>query len=337
MHIKLKFKFIPVVLFLLLLSFESKAQEDKNYLIYYGLINKAEMFEFEKKHEQALTKYMEAFDYAVGFETDFSKAIKITLGSNNHKLTYRFLKERALKTGWFSPEELYDSLQFAQFLKTKFGKKFQQNKEKWFVQNEKSYDLYSYRMINQIDATDQFVREGYLRKYKENFKNDSLYQITKWGVLEDLDNTNFIRFKTFVKNYGFPGRSKLGGKTGYTSAFFKHVFSFGEIYLKKASIFETEKFSYLDSLLKKQVLNGEMDNENFAYCYDYTLSLDSICYYAIPRYEFDDEGKLVLANYPVIDPENLNKRRAEIGLMSIEDQCKIYNAPLPPNYRRKND
>jgi hypothetical protein len=41
----------------------------------------------------------------------------------------------------------------------------------------------------------------------------------------------------------------------------------------------------------------------------------------------------VLINFPVIDPQNLNKRRAEIGLMSIEDQCKIYGVPLPPNYK----
>ncbi len=125
----------------------------------------------------------------------------------------------------------------------------------------------------------------------------------------------------------------LGGKTSFTNTFIVHVFKFNKIYSKTASTFETERFYFLDSLLKKQILIGEFENERFAYCYDYSFSNDSVTYYAYPRYDFDVNGKLVYANYPIIDPQNLNKRRAEIGLMTIEEQCKILGVPLPPNYK----
>ncbi len=187
------------------------SQTQKSYLEYYGLINQAEMLEFEKKHEQALSKYMEAFKYANGFETDYSEAIKIALNLKKYDLTLFFLKERALKTGGYTPEELYDSLKFATFLNTKFGKEFENNYKKWIAINQKTYDIYALGLVRSIDATDQFVRSGYLRKYKESFTNDSLYQFTKFAILEEVDNTNFLRFKNFVKNIGFPGRSKLGG------------------------------------------------------------------------------------------------------------------------------
>jgi hypothetical protein len=86
-------------------------------------------------------------------------------------------------------------------------------------------------------------------------------------------------------------------------------------------------------LLKIQIINGDYRCNDVAYCYDYSISPKSISYYAYPRYTFNESNKRVLINYPVIDPQNLNKRRAEIGLMSIEDQCKIYGVPLPPNYK----
>lgn len=308
------------------------SQTPKSYLGYYSLINQAEMLTFENKNQQALQKYLEAFKLYDGFEVDYSKAVKLALKQTNAEITFNLLKEKALKTGWFT-DELFDKNKIDSFTQTKMGKLYLKNKENWFEQNEKTCNLYAHGLAKSIDAIDQFVRTNFLRSSKNNFINDSLKNVTFYNILNETDNKNFVRFKEFISNYGFPGKSKLGGKTIYTSTFITHVFKYNDILDSNCSEFDKEKFYYLDSLLKIQIINGEYRCNDFAYCYDYSISPKGISYYAYPRYDFDKTGKFVLINFPVIDPQNLNKRRAEIGLMSIEDQCKIFGVPLPPNYK----
>lgn len=307
------------------------SQNQKSYLGYYSLINQAEMLTFENKNQQALKKYLEAFKQYDGFEEDYISAVELALKQPNAKITFNLLKEKAIKTGWYSPEELFDSLQFSIFSKTSFGKIFDKNKELWFEQNFAKINYRAVYLKNTISATDQFVRSSYLESSKKNFINDSLMEETYNKIEQKTDNINFKQFKQFVNDNGFPGRKMFAGKTILT-AFIIHVFKYYYILDSNSSQFDKDKFYYLDSLLKLQVINGEYTRHNYAYCYDYSLSSDSLTYFSIPIF-MRENGKRIYINYPVIDPKNLNKRRAEIGLMTIEDQCKIYGVPLPPNYK----
>ncbi len=329
---KLLLKFSIAFCLFFAIAQQAFSQTQKSYLGYYSLINEAEMLTFENKNEQALQKYLEAFKQYDGFEEDYLKAVKLALKQTNAEITFNLLKEKAQKTGWFT-DELFDKNKIDSFTQTKMGKLYLKNKENWFEQNKKAYDLYAYGLTKSIDAIDQFVRTNFLRTSKNNFINDSLKNVTFYNILNETDNKNFARFKDFVSNYGFPGKSKLGGKTLHISTFITHVFKYSDILDSNCSQFDKDKFYYLDSLLKIQIIKGEYRCNDFAYCYDYSLGNDSISYYAYPRYTFSESGKRVLINFPVIDPKNLNKRRSEIGLMTIEEQCKIYGVPLPPNYK----
>jgi hypothetical protein len=174
------------------------SQTPKSYLGYYSLINQAEMLTFENKNQQALQKYLEAFKQYDGFEEDYSKAVKLALQQPNAETTFNLLKEKALKTGWFT-DELFDKNKIDSFTQTKFGKLYFKNKENWFEQNKKSYDLYAYGLTKSIDAIDQFVRSNFLRTSKNNFINDSLKNVTFYNILNETDNKNFVRFKDFVQ------------------------------------------------------------------------------------------------------------------------------------------
>lgn len=306
------------------------SQTQKFYLEYYGLINQAEMLTFENKNQQALQKYLEAFKQYDGFEEDYSKAVKLALQQPNAETTFNLLKEKALKTGWFT-DELFDKNKIDSFTQTKMGKLYFKNKENWFEQNLTNRNYKAVYLNHTINATDQFVRSWYLESSKQNFKNDSLINVTYTNILIETDNKNFKEFKQFVKDNGFPGRKMYAGKTILT-AFIIHIFKYSDILDSNCSKFDKDKFYYLDSLLKIQVINGEFKPSDYAYCYDYSVSSDSVTYFAHPSFSRIN-GKRFHFNYPVIDPKNLNKRRAEIGLMSIEDQCKIYGVPLPPNYK----
>lgn len=233
-----------------------------------------------------------------------------------------------LNTGWFAPDELFGKKLYDGFINSKYGKKYLSDFQKWIAVNDKKYNLNNLRLLVSIDASDQLARDGTLRPFKNYMPNDSIYKAARYEIYHFVDSLNFIRFKNYCKKYGFPGRSSLGGKDLYSSTFLIHVFKYIDTSDATVSAFENERFLFLDSMLKKQVLLGEYEPSRFAYCMDYSLDSDSVALYGIPRYWYGKE----FINYLLIDPVNVNKRRAAIGLMPIEIERKINNLPLPPNY-----
>jgi len=320
---------------LLLFSFKSNifGQSKKSYLEYYTLENEAVYFKSINQKEKALNFYLKAFSKFRGFENDYTIAINLALELGRNNLAFKLLKQKMLKTGWFS-DELFVK-EFEIFIKTNLGKKYLKYRDEWKKLNKKTIEPISYGLCKQIDATDQLIRGGKIETYLKPIKNDSLIDLIYWNIFSKTDSLNFLLFKRNLIYNGFPGINQTGGKE-LIGTFIIHVFKYKRDG-KFKNEFDKENYYFLDSLLKIQVLNGNLSNNTFAYSYDYSLTTDSISYYAYPRFFRNDLGKRVLINYPVIDPENLNKRRAEIGLMTIEKQCQVYNSQLPPNYKNKNE
>jgi hypothetical protein len=311
------------------LSNQSKSQIKKaNYLEYYNLINTAAVQFYEKDTSAAIDTYLRAFKNFAGFDVDYYVPIRISLVQKKYKLAYWFIEQKVLYTGWFAPDELFGEKMYDGFINSKYGKKYLHDFPKWIAENDKKYILNNLRLLVSIDAADQLVRDATLRPLKKHMLYDSIYLEARSNLIQYVDSLNFIRFRNYCKNYGFPGRSTLGGKVGYSSTFLTHVFKFADTSNVSATTFEKERFLFLDSTLKKQVLLGEYEPSDFAYCMDYSLDSDSVALYGIPRYWYGNE----FINYPLLDPENVNKRRAAIGLMPIEIERKIHNLPLPPNY-----
>jgi hypothetical protein len=323
---------ILLVCIAICLSNQSKSQSKKaNYLEYYNLINSAAVQLYEKDTSGAIDTYVLAFKNFAGFEVDYYVPIRLTLVQKKYKLTYWFIEQKVLNTGWFAPDELFGKKLYDGFINSKYGKKYLHEFPKWIVENDKKYILNNLSLFLSIDASDQLLRDATLRPLKKYMLNDSVYREARSNLIEHVDSLNFIRFKNYCKNYGFPGRSTLGGNVGYSSTFLTHVFKFADTSNVSATTFEKERFLFLDSTLKKQVLLGEYEPSSFAYCIDYSLGPDSVALYGLPRYWYGKE----FINYPLLDPENVNNRRAAIGLMPIEIERKINNLPLPPNYVAK--
>lgn len=302
-----------------------------NYLEYYNLINSATVQLYEKDTSGAIETYLRAFKKFAGFDVDYYVPIRLTLVQKKYKLTYWFIEQKVLNTGWFAPDELFGKKMYDGFINSKYGKKYLHEFPKWIAENDKKYNINNLRLLISIDAADQLVRDATLRPLKKYMLYDSIYLEARSNLIQYVDSLNFIRFKNYCKNYGFPGRSTLGGKVGYSSTFLTHVFKFADTSNVSATTFEKERFLFLDSTLKKQLLLGEYEPMRFAYCMDYSLDADSVALYGIPRYWYGKE----FINYPLLDSENVNKRRAAIGLMPIEIERKINNLPLPPNFVHK--
>lgn len=316
-------------LILTLFLFTSTIYAQNNYLPYYQMVNEAKKLTSEGKIKDAKTLYKKGLTNYIGFDLDYVYAINSCLKLNDYKLAYWFLREKTLKTTSFSDEQFNDSL-FKPFLNSTHGKKYTANKSKWDKENRKTIDPYTNYFWAQLDATDQLVRDGTLRVMKPIIQNDSIYTAARSAVFNEVDQNNFVRFRNYVMEYGFPGRFKLGGEDNY-NAFIIHHYRY-QIHDSLYNENEKGKFNFMDSLMKAEVINGQFQPWYLAYCYDYSISNDSLSYYAIARFFRDENGSHYI-NFPVLQPETLNKRRVEIGLNTIEEQCQINKHPLPPNYK----
>ncbi len=311
-------------------SYSNAQSIQHDYYVYYRLLNQAEIKEFEGDTIDALNIYIKAFNNFKGFETDYIHPIKLALKLKKYKQAYYLLRQKAIHTGWYSSDDLFHKQHMDGFLKSKYGKCYNKNFKKWLVTNESTYNIKYLQFISAINESDQLVRDGKLRILKPYLSNDSIYGEVRSRVISYIDSVNFLRFKKFTTYNGFPSRSQLGGKE-LSHTFIVHTFKYVNLDDFKVEQFEKEKYIYLDSLLRKQIRLGEFQPSSFAYCIDYSLSADSMTLFGYPIY-FRGKDGIEFMNFPLIDPENVNKRRLEIGLMPIEIDRKIKNLPLPPNF-----
>lgn len=295
------------------------AQSNSNsYRAYYELTNEAKLLSFNKDYKTALEKYEEAFSTNIGFEDDYTESIKAALKLNIPQKVYALLKEKLIKTGWYS-DELFDST-FNIFLKTSFGKKYSKQKKEWESQNRMTIDASVYGFIRSIDATDQYIRGGF-NKVIRTYVSDSVFKLFKPALIEYTDSFNFVRLKKFIVSNGFPGRSKLGGKD-YMHTIILHQYNYNDK-TDSLNASNREKFRYLDSVLLGQISIGEFSPWHYAYATDYSLSINKTSLYGVNQFY----------KFTIQDIENVEKRRKEIGLMSLKQQCVLSGKPLPSNYK----
>jgi hypothetical protein len=298
---------------------KSLAQEAAvNYMPYYELASEARLLMYNKEYQKSLSKYEEAFSKFYGFEDDYTDAVKASLKLDNSKKTFALLKEKLLKTGWFN-DEIFDST-FQTFLKRSEGKKYLEEKKKWEEENRKTIDPSVFGFIRAVDATDQYARAGF-NKLLRTYMTDSVFKLFKPELIEYTDSVNFTRLKKHISTFGFPGRKKLGGKD-YMHTIILHLYNYNEK-TDSLSAFKRAKFQYLDSVLLQQINLGEFSPWHYAYVTDYSLSVVKTSLYGVNQF----------FKFPIIDIENVEKRRKAIGLMSLKQQCTLSGKPLPKEYK----
>lgn len=128
------------------------------------------------------------------------------------------------------------------------------------------------------------------------------------------------RFREIVAEHGWPGRSLVGSEgAGATWLLAQHA--------------DTGYQRELLPLLEEAVAQGEASKSNWAFLLDRVrLRRGEPQLYGTQFRWSAEEGKWVLR--PVEDPENLERRRAEVGLGPIEDYVKMmkemYGEGPPP-------
>ncbi len=282
----------------------------QDYSDYYRGINKGKLLAAKNDIEGSLNSYyltFEQFDFV--FARDCYNAIELSCyAKDSIKIDY-FIR-RGIKQG-LNLDQITKINAFSAFLNSDFLKSIEKDK----IQLENSYAQkinWSLRdTINHFFTQDQAIRERYYKAFL--FKRIRIGR--EW---EELIKTQVEKLIEITKVYGFPGEKligidikemhpKIGNSNlsaGMPIVIFIHHYS------------QPNKSN--DSLLFQQISTGYLYNEHFATICDFEAKFG--------KNKYDNYGYFAFKHSPkTIDENEINRRRNEISLPSINEFKELYS------------
>lgn len=169
------------------------------------------------------------------------------------------------------------------------------------------------KQIDLMIEHDQSVAKKHIDLMNQNVKSDAPEMkslMDEWKTTADADK---IQLKILFKEYGFLGYKEVGEKSSHN--FFQMVQK-----MDSDSTFQQEVLV----VMKKQIEKINASPIEFAYLTDRLNLNHSKPQVYGTQLKINEKGTTYEPK-PVIDPENLNKRRAEIGLGTIEEAISTMN------------
>lgn len=164
--------------------------------------------------------------------------------------------------------------------------------------------------LERTRVKDQTLRQV-MKCVEEKFGRESEEYSYYWSLIQEQDSLNEKFVIRILDKYGWLSQKQVGYLANQSLW----------LVIQHAPIETQEK--YLD-LLKESVDNGGSEGWYLAFLEDRILMRNNKKQkYGSQLIQDKETGAYQL--YPVEDPENLNKRRANIGLEPIEDYLKSYS------------
>ena len=181
-------------------------------------------------------------------------------------------------------------------------------------------------IFSEYQGAEQFVRKRLFRD-KECMEK----------YLSEIDSLNHARLKEYIDENGFPGETRIGKYKYIPLMLITH-------FITNESTKENW-YGYYRPILIKQAEVGEVSysfiaglDDRFHECYD-AYQLYGMIYMAEePTYRMTNEERQKAPKNltcPITDIENLDKRRAEMGMPPFYIMAKSQNVKLPKNYSPK--
>lgn len=173
-----------------------------------------------------------------------------------------------------------------------------------YLRIEVNLDLNMAAILDSIYVDDQIYRMQ-LNEVEKKYGFDSKEFGSLWKNIIPTDSVNQIRAKKFLNTYGFPGRDVIGSQG---SATLWMVIQHSDIRTQE---------TYLP-LMRDAAKRGDLDRGKLALLEDRVAlrqSKKQIYGTQITRDEATGEYYV----QPLLDPDNVDKRRAEVGLGKLQD------------------
>lgn len=302
-------KNLKLLLLTLLLFFKASCQESSNE--YSKLIREAWKLCLDKKFSSSAELYEKAFKLNKNIPlNDRYNASCIYALSGNKEKAFKHLFIIANELQWTDHNHLINDTD----LNSLHSDKRWEELNRIIIQNkkeqEKDFDKELVAVLDQIYFDDQSTRDK-IRTTEEKYGRNSREIDVLWQDILKRDSVNLIKVEKILQEKGWPDKKSIGER-GTTTLFLVIQHSNQKIQEK-----------YL-SLIEKAMKEDQLPKRQFAMFYDrLVLNRGEKQVYGTQLAMNNENQKPYVL--PLIDPENVDKRRAEMGLNTMQENLNRWN------------
>lgn len=180
------------------------------------------------------------------------------------------------------------------------------------------------KMLDFMVVSDQAGRNKMTELTNKGFEQNSTDMLRAYKDEINADSLNMIILKKLFREYGFLGFEEVG-KQGSSNFWLMMQ------HCDRDPVFQEEVLSEM----KKHIERKNANPSNYAYLID-RVSVNTYKPQVYGTQMKLNQNRISYEPQTVIEPENLNKRRAEVGLSTIEEYIGIMNSTYKGSLSKKS-
>lgn len=281
------------------------------YVVVFGqdyktIVAKADAHYNNKEYAQSVIKYKEAFKIEQKSGVDFYNAACSAALSSENKLAFKWLN-LALKNKWINISHLKSDADLNTLHNSRKWDKIVAAMQKEVDKIEANYDKPLQAELLAINDEDQKYRRqiGEIEK-KYGYQSKEMQDL--WRIIHEKDSINLIKISAILDKNGWVGADKVGGQANQT------------LFLVIQHSDLTTQQKYLP-MMREAVKNKKASGSSLALLEDRVALGEGKRQIFGSQIGRDTEtGKYFVL--PLEDPDNVDKKRAEVGLGLLADYVK---------------
>lgn len=276
---------------------------------YESVIGEADGYYNGSEYQKSVEKYKEAFKIEQKSGSDFYNAACAASLSGDRTLALKWLN-LAFKNGWSDVRHLKTDTDLASLHNTRQWNKLVIKMQKEADKEEANYDKPLQAALLAIYDDDQLIRQQFVSAQNE-FGYQSKQVDSLGRIMEYKDSINLSKVTKILDENGWIGADKIGGKANQT------LF----LVIQHADLKTQQKYL---PMMREAVKNKKAGSSSLALLEDRVALGEGRrqIYGSQIGYDSETNKNFVL---PLEDPDNVDKRRAGVGLGALADYVKNWD------------
>ena len=276
---------------------------------YKTLVGEADAFYKNKEYKKSVEKYTAAFSVEQKSPEDLYNAACSAALLGNNKVAFQWL-QLALNKGWSNVNHLTTDSDLKSLHNDKKWTQLVSDMQKVVDAREANYDKPLQAKLLALLEEDQNIRKEYIKAQKD-YGNQSKIVDSLGKVMMHKDSINLGKVTEILDKYGWVGVDKVGGQANQT------LF----LVIQHSDLKTQQKYL---PMMREAVKNNNASSSALALLEDRVALGEGKkqIYGSQIGYDNNTNTEYVL---PLEDPDNVDKRRATVGLGPLSDYVKRWN------------
>jgi hypothetical protein len=276
---------------------------------YKSIIAEADAFYNQKEYDKSVKKFKEAFKMEQKSAGDLYNAGCSASLNGDKKLAFKWLN-LALQNGWSNIKHLKSDTDLTALHKDKKWNKLVAEMQAIVDKREVNYDKPLQAKLLAIFDDDQQIRQQFIAAQKEyGYQSSQVDSLGKMMMFKD--SINLIKVVEILDRHGWVGPDKVGGQANQT------LF----LVIQHADLATQQKYL---PMMREAVKNKNANSSSLALLEDRVALREGRRQMYGSQIGYDDKTNKSYV-LPLEDPDNVDKRRAEVGLGSLSDYVKRWD------------